>query len=347
MIQHRLVVLAALCTCTLIARGQSDVAPVKAPLHEQYTNAEREAFIQKARRGHTPPRETGIVPLSGTTDVLVNNNTGATGTSQFTQSETDILAWDNYVLVAFNDAGSFASGDHFTGWSRSTDGGQTFTDGGLLPNSTIGDAGDPVLARNETTGRIYFSTLGFNSPSTIQMFRSDDNGATWMPPTNATPGGSSEDKQWHVVDNYPGTGNGYVYMISRRFGTGPGIYVFRSTDHGETFTPSGGVNIVSANQGAYIVVGPDHTVYAFWYASGTPDQLFMRKSTDFGVTFGSPVIVATNLVGGTNGDLGLTGRRQGLTTFSSFRSSEFPHVAVSPVSGYLYVTFANIGTGGV
>ncbi|HEX9656996.1 MAG TPA: hypothetical protein VGB89_08815, partial [Bacteroidota bacterium] len=31
----------------------------------------------------------GFVPLSGTTDVLVNNNNGASGTANFTQSETD------------------------------------------------------------------------------------------------------------------------------------------------------------------------------------------------------------------------------------------------------------------
>jgi hypothetical protein len=146
-----------------------------------------------------------------------------------------------------------------------------------------------------------------------------------------------------VVDNFPGTGQGYVYMISRRFGTGPGIYVFRSTDQGATFTPNLGVNITTAspNQGAYIEVGPDHSVYAFWYA-GTSIQV--RKSTDFGVTFGSPITVVSGLVGGTNGDLGLTGIRQGTTTASSFRSSEFPHVAVHRPTGRLYVTFANRGT---
>jgi photosystem II stability/assembly factor-like uncharacterized protein len=132
-------------------------------------------------------------------------------------------------------------------------------------------------------------------------------------------------------------------MISRRFGTGPGIYVFRSTDQGATFTPNLGVNITTAspNQGAYIEVGPDHSVYAFWYAGTT---LQMRKSTDFGVTFGSPVTVYSGLLGGTNGDLGLTGIRQGTTTASGFRSSEFPHVAVHRPTGRLYVTFANRGT---
>ncbi|MBL8821176.1 MAG: exo-alpha-sialidase [Planctomycetia bacterium] len=272
-------------------------------------------------------------------DSLGNNNTGSTGTANFTQSETSLVAWGNNVVIGFNDSGSNSGGTNkFTGWARSTDGGATFTDGGTLPTSAIGDAGDPVLARDNTTGRIYFSTLGFSGAGTIQMFRSDDGGATWMAPTNATPGGSSEDKQWHTVDNYAGAGNGNVYMVSRRFGAGPGIYFFKSTDGGATFGPNGGTLIVTGNQGAFVTVAPDHSIQVYWYA-GTTIQ--MRRSTDFGNTFSSPITVASGLVGGTNGDLGLTGLRQGTGTFSGFRSNEFPHAVVNPVSGHIYVTFAN------
>ena len=39
-------------------------------------------------------------------DVLVNDNAGATTTGYFTQSETTLLAFDNTVLVGFNDSGS-------------------------------------------------------------------------------------------------------------------------------------------------------------------------------------------------------------------------------------------------
>jgi len=160
-----------------------------------------------------------------------------------------------------------------------------------------------------------------------------------MAPTNATPGGSSEDKQWHIVDNFAGAGNGNVYMISRRFGGPQGIYMFRSTDNGDTFGPSGGVQIFSGGQGAFVAVGPDHSVYAIYYNGST--GLFVRKSTDFGVTFGAAVTIYNGLTGGTNGDLGLTGKRQGTATFSSFRSNSFPHVVVNPVSGHLYGTFNN------
>lgn len=294
------------------------------------------AFVERERRGEVPD-QSGPAE-SDPYNVLTNNNSGSTGTANFTQSETAILAFGSTVLIGFNDSGSNAGGTNkFTGWSRSTDGGTTFTDDGTLPTNAIGDAGDPVLARDNTTGRIYFSTLGFSSPGTIQMFRSNDNGATWLAPVNATPGGTTEDKQWHVVDNFAGSGNGNVYLLSRRFAGTQGIYFFRSTDGGATFGPNGGTLITTGSQGAYIAVGTDHSVYAFWFA-GT--SILMRKSTDQGLTFGATTTVASGLTAPeVNGGLGLTGQRAGTTFLSGFRSNSFPHVAVNPVNGHLYVVY--------
>jgi immune inhibitor InhA-like protein len=296
-----------------------------------------DAFLVREENGEFS-FQGGDVPAISPFNSLTNNNAGANGTGFFTQSETAIAAFGNTVVVGFNDAGSNAGGTNkFTGFARSINGGATFTDGGTLPTNPGGDAGDPVLARDNTTGRLYFTTLGF-SVSTIQVFRSDDDGATWMAPVNGTPGGSGEDKEWITVDNFAGPGNGNVYLVSRRFGGEPGIYFFSSTDHGSTFGPNGGTLITPGSQGAFVAVDPDHSVYVFWYA-GTTIQV--RKSTDQGTTFGAPMTVASGLIGGTNGDLGLTGIRQGTTTSAGFRSSEFPHAAVNPVNGNIYVTFAN------
>jgi hypothetical protein len=277
-----------------------------------------------------------------TPDALVNDNAGSTGTADFTQGSTTLVAFDNTVVVAFNDSGSLAGGaNKLTGWARSTTGGSTFADGGTLPTSTGGDAGNPVLARNSTTGRIYLTSQGFNV-STVQVFRSDDGGASWMAPVNGTPGGSNEDRPRMAVDNFAGPGQGNVYVVARDFGSLNGIYLYRSTDNGATFGPSGGTLIVSGNEGPFVTVGPDHAVYVFWYA-GTTIQ--MRKSIDQGVSFGAAVTVASGLVGGTSGDLGLTGLRQGTATASGFRTNEFPHVAINPAFGNIYVTFPNDGPG--
>ncbi|MEJ2596446.1 MAG: sialidase family protein, partial [bacterium] len=319
---------------------------IKDSILKNYTQEDYEEFVKREMRGEIPDASGPVPSMRAVNDILVNNNGGATGTGLFTQSETSILAFGSTVLVGFNDSGSRDGGaNKFTGWSYSTDGGATFMDGGTLPTSTIGDAGDPVFARDESTGRIYYTTLGFSSPNTIQVFASDDNGVTWDAPVVGTPGGTNEDKQWIAVDNFAGSGNGNVYLISRRFAGDQGIYVFTSTDNGATFGPDGGVKIVNSTgagdnkQGAFIAVGTDHSVYAFWMDDVTND-LNVRKSTDFGATFGATVTFVTGLAGTqVNNGLNLTGQRQGSASFSGFRSNSFPHVAVNPVSGHLYLVY--------
>src|SRR3954447_6900035 len=104
-------------------------------------------------------------------------------TSQDTQSETSTIAFGSTVLVAYNDSGSDTfNHTQATGWSRSTDGGRTFSDLGRLPfdsdnaDGETGDLGDPIWARDTVSGRIYLSTVA-RAGSGLQVFRSTDNGA--------------------------------------------------------------------------------------------------------------------------------------------------------------------------
>jgi hypothetical protein len=315
------------------------VVPARMRSEQIFGPFDYDLFLEREKNGEFP-FQGGDVPGISPYDSLTNNNAGSTGTAFFTQSETTLVAFGSTIVVGFNDSGSNSGGSNkFTGFARSIDGGFSFTDGGTLPTNPNGDAGDPVMARDNNTGRIFFSTLQFTGPG-INVFHSDDNGVTWSLPVNGTPGrpSGSQDKEWIAVDNFAGPGNGNVYLLTRDFGPGPGIYCFRSTDGGNTFGPSAGTLIVSGNQGAFVAVAPDHAVHVFWYAGTT---LQTRKSTDQGLTFSPAVTVASGLVGGTNGDLGLTGTRQGTATPAGFRSSEFPHAAVNPVNGNVYVTFAN------
>jgi uncharacterized repeat protein (TIGR01451 family) len=279
-------------------------------------------------------------------NIQINNNNGFSCTQGFTHSETTALSFGSTIIAGFNDSGSLSFGNHFTGWSRSTDGGATWTDGGTLPASSGGDAGDPVLARDTTSGQIYFATLGFTDGDVIQVFRSTDNGATWLAPVNGAPGGSSEDKEWITVDNFPGSGQGNVYLVARNFGAGDGIYFTRSTDAGNTWGPNGGTLIASGSsvpvQGAFVTVSPDHSVHAYWYDNG--GSINVRKSTDQGLTFDSAVTIVSGLSTAINGDLGLTGTLNGGGSVS-IRSNTFPHVAVNPVSGNIYVAYNQHGAG--
>jgi subtilisin-like proprotein convertase family protein len=275
--------------------------------------------------------------LSALANPLVNDPTTDL-TSQDTQSETAIVLGSGMnVIAAFNDSGSYTGvNNHFTGFSRSTNMGSSWTDMGLLSSSTSvsGDAGDPVLARSSSTGTVFLSTLGFDTDDVLQIFRSTDDGLTFLAPVNGAPGltgsAGSHDKEWITVDNFAGSGNGNVYLFWRNFGTGGGMTFTRSTDDGLTWGPSGGTVLNSGGgQGAFVTVGTDHSVYAFWYHSATtPDEIRVRKSTDQGVTFAAATTVTTLLTTGVNGDLGL-----------GFRSNAFPHAAVNPVNGNIYVVY--------
>src|SRR5262249_27233756 len=143
-----------------------------------------------------------------------------------------------------------------------------------------------------------------------------------------------------AVDNYAGTGQGDVYLTWRRFPASANgdIRFIRSTDGGSTWLPNMGMPLVTLPsatdnaQGAYVTVGPDHSVYVFWYSEPTSGSasLLMRKSTDQGVTF-DPSVQVTLLNGtGANGDLGLNG---------GFQTNSFPQAVVNPVNGNVYIVY--------
>jgi hypothetical protein len=183
------------------------------------------------------------------------------------------------------------------------------------------------------------------------LFRSDDNFATFVGPSvNAAPGRGLLDKEWLAVDNFPGSGQGNVYHIVHG---GADIVMFRSTDHGDSFGPNGGVVIANDGrfnvQGGWVAVGPDHTVYAMWFDQSTglgqPAFIKMRKSTDQGQTFDPPVTVAALETRGINGDLGLVGIRAGTSTPAPFRSNALAQLVVNPTNGDLYVTYDDVAPG--
>ncbi len=293
--------------------------------------------------GHRP---TGPAPES---DNVVVNDPAADATNQDTQSETSITLARGNIVVGFNDSGHCFDPcpivpGHFTGRALSTDGGVSFTDRGTLADSLDGDLGDPVLAADHTSGTVYFSTLGGNLVANhLQTFRSFDGGQTFTAPVNSTPGTEAgfgfQDKEWMAVDNFPGPQRGTVYVSWTRFPGGIAapsptvdIRLTRSTDGGATYLPPLGTLIMmGCGQGSYVTVGPDHAVYVFWWdCNQTPRRIMVAKSTNQGLTFSAPARVATLLGTGVNGRLPLNG---------GFRSNSFPHAAVNPVNGILYVVF--------
>jgi hypothetical protein len=344
----RFLAIALSVTTLVVAGGDLGVANAEPPYRWLYENKESFRMLSGAAQSllerHFGPKRSRVrTRASGTEwepsgplapppgNVLVNNPAVDT-TARDTQSETSIVHGSgSNVVVAFND--SNAGANHFTGWSASTNNGASFTDKGSLPASAEGDSGDPVLARDETTGVIYMTTLGNATGTHLQTFRSTDNGQTFGAPVDSTPGYAGttdfQDKPWMAVDNFPGTGRGTVYISWTRFPAAGGsqLRLSRSTDGGNTWGPSKGLLLGINGQGTSVAVGPDHSVYVVWHDGGTR-RLLLRKSTDRGVTFGATITVVTLLTSGSNGDLGL-----------GFRTNAFPQMLVNPVNGHVYIAY--------
>lgn len=283
---------------------------------------------------------------------LVNDPTDD-ATAQDTQSTTTITVAGPNLIAAFNDSGSFLDGaPQLTGYSVSTDRGKTWVDQGELPESESGDGGFPVLATDTSSGRVYLASTGLLPPRAVLVFRSDDDGMTFGAPVIGTPGFipvlSAEEDDFTpdprlffgspgiAVDNFPGPGRGNVYLGWTQFG-GPfeGLKLSRSTNGGTTWGPDLGETILPYDgSGASVVVSPDHCVHFFFLSNLLGgNTMKVRTSCDQGVTFGPAVLITDLRSTGVIGDLGLNG---------GLRSRGFPHTAVNPVTGTLYVTYNDL-----
>lgn len=292
----------------------------------------------------TAARSTRISAAVSDPASLVNDPT--TDGLNDTQAGTTLTLAGSNVVAAFADSGSRALGNHQTGYAVSTDGGASFTDRGMLPESALGDGSNAVLATDTTTGRVYMATMTYTGRAQLQLWRSDDGGVTFGPPVNPTPtffnpASDLLDRLWLYVDNFPGgapAGQGNVYLVWKHFG-GPNFqatYLTRSTDGGATWSTSEISMVEGCNfgQGPFVTVAPDHSVlvtclYRPW-TYGLGGIIVFQRSTDWGRTFGPQSTVTTLRNVGPNGDLQLWG---------GFRTNSYPQMAVNPVNSDIYLVY--------
>lgn len=222
----------------------------------------------------------------GSSDVAVSDPSGDTGSST-TQSETS-LAYNpvtGTVCASFNDSyHGVTQGTGFTGFSRSTDGGATFTDQGAVG---AGSGGDPSLVWREADGNFYNAVLQSGG---LAVYRSDDDCQTFTFLSQVVTGG--DDKEIMAVDNSGGAHDGTLYIAWTDFNAGSQIYETHSTDGGVTWSPQQALSAPGVDvQGAWPTVAPNGDVFIGWLAwigSGFPDgdvEIQISRSTDGGATF--------------------------------------------------------------
>lgn len=266
---------------------------------------------------------------------------------------------------------SFYPGVGTSGIYLSSDGGQSWTNQGLLDDQAswasagVVSDGDPVITFGPkpdghggfsyTSGaRAYYASLatitsqkGFEY---IVVSYSDDDGVTWSAPVVATTRTSAaqfNDKNWITVDRNPASpyfGRAYLSWTAFRSATATGygnepVMVSISTNGGVSFgapkqlSPAANNGTGNGRQGSSSTVGPDGTVYvAFEQASSQ----VVAVSRDGGASWTRPIPV------------GRVTDIQDPIPGANFRTDSFPVIAADPRAGSktVYAAWATLTSAG-
>jgi hypothetical protein len=244
------------------------------------------------------------IKVNKDTDLSVQNEPSITINPHFTG---DLLN----VVAAYNDIGNTL------GISYSPDSGITWFDVQLPAKWAV--HGDPSIAA-DLSGNLYAcflsyqSTVTFYDTSGIYVCKSVDGGRSWSPPVTVDQqlytGGSPvyfADKCMMTVDT--NSGSPYVNNIyvgwQRDFtdGAHSDIYFAYSTNGGAGFSTPMKINDNTLGsafcEGAFPFVGADGDVYMTWYDSyfqgHEPGSLYVDKSTNGGMSFGTDIKVSNFL----------------------------------------------------
>jgi len=249
-----------------------------------------------------------------------------------------------------------------SGWAVSVNGGATFTDNGAIPpiapaNTSQGDAGDPVMARDTNNGTIYLLANPSRETDTwdgFRLWKSTDGGQTLSLVNTSVPSDvASADKPMIAVNNFSGSLNYHHLYVS---GTeAPGVFVTHSTNGGASWDAKQLLN--SGGHGSDLVIAPDGTVYVFYIVNtfiGPPYQVGLeyswRRPTE--TSWHTPVAISAHGDSqnfySTNANASGNPKRSNLAAEADFFvSNGFPRAAVNPINGRIYLVYADLPFAGL
>jgi hypothetical protein len=223
-----------------------------------------------------------------------------TGSQHATEVEPDTFASGSTVVSAFQVGRFFDGGGTDIGFSRSTDGGRTWT-GGFLPGLTAtsglaGSTGGPYervsdasVAFDAKHGVWLVSSIPITFSGNVPVVfvnRSTDGGANWGEPVSIPqpPTKVDLDKNWTVCDNTASSPfYGHCYTEFDNFGQGDLEYMSTSTDGGVTWStpvPTAGND---KGLGGQPLVQPNGTVIVPFESLNGKESAF--KSTNGGASW--------------------------------------------------------------
>lgn len=275
-------------------------------------------------------------------------------------SEPYVAENPRYPTVLVAGSKFFTNPTHYRfkiGTFFSTNGGQSWTDGGLLPGfAAYRLVSDVTFAFSPNGSLAYACVIAVNGLSTgVFVSRSRDGGRSWSAPSAVlldTQGIYFNDKPWITVDSTRGPHRGTVYVAwnldeGDRAGKGAnrpvtGIAVSHSSDYGKTFSP---LVVVSRFDNQHFAIGATPQVtpngrlsIAFLEMIGTGKQtreaMDLVSSADGGITFSAPRAIVPTVSGlGDHLPHGI------------FRNLSLPAFAVSPITGSMMIAWADLRNG--
>ncbi len=155
------------------------------------------------------------------------------------------------IVIGWRQFDSIASDFRQAGRAYSFDGGQSWTNPGVLTPGTF--RSDPVLGTT-SGGRVLYQSL--KQTFLMDTFASADGGASFGPPVPSFGG----DKNWLAVDATGGLGDGHAYGVWQRFfGCCGNNILTRSIDAGDSFQSP--VPVSLSPLFGTMTVGPDGTLF--------------------------------------------------------------------------------------
>ncbi len=192
----------------VISAAAQDVDKKRPPVHYECPTAGSAPSEPRPRSVSSPPPEWY---LDGEFSTSVQVNVDENGNNILGDAANEpSLAVDptdaNIIVIGWRQFDDVNNSFRQSGVGYSHDAGASWTFPGSLWPGRFGS--DPVLAA-DSGGGFYYSAIGFDQPG-VRLFRSFDGGVNWDGPRQIFP--SFLDKQWHVIDQTGGIGNGHIYM---------------------------------------------------------------------------------------------------------------------------------------
>jgi hypothetical protein len=217
----------------------------------------------------TPPGGGGLDLTPG---VQVNTGPGGmniVGDAANEPSMTVDPTAPNRIAVGWRQFDTISSNFRQAGRAYSRDGGRTWTNPGPLTPGVFRT--DPVL---DTTaaGTFYYYSLFGTALTNCDLFRSNTQGASWLPSVPAHGG----DKNWLAID-HRAIAQPNLYIIWSPFFSCCGGNIFgRSIDGGATFQPP--LPVPESPYFGTICVGPSGSVYAAGIRMSNSSQFAFARS---------------------------------------------------------------------